>query len=120
MDPPRRKSDPGIREPLPPEEGLGDWAKFASFRGIVRLFLCVAWDPIGVFGAPQALDEYDRYVVPIARLIEGGASREELAAHLEKIEREQMGLRPGPELQAVAERLLWAHRRYMQFGRKTQ
>jgi hypothetical protein len=51
------------------------------------------WDPIGVMPAqdgPQ--DEYDGYLGPSLRLLERGASREELERYLEEIVGEHMGL----------------------------
>jgi hypothetical protein len=54
------------------------------------------WDPIGVkdLGAPR--NEYDGYIGEIYGLLTKGATDEEIAAELLRIEREGMGLsRPG-------------------------
>ena len=65
------------------------------------------WDPIGVRGEPHARNEYDAYVPEIYSLIHGSASAEQIAAHLEKIETERMGLGSKPELAlAIAHTLL--------------
>jgi len=50
------------------------------------------WDPIGVrdMGAPR--DEYDAYIAAVYGLLTGGASDDEIAAELLKIEEELMGL----------------------------
>jgi len=42
-----------------------DWDKFRSLEGMVRLVLITVWDPIGVFGLSQTLDEYDNYVLGV-------------------------------------------------------
>jgi hypothetical protein len=51
------------------------------------------WDPIGMMdttGAPQ--DEYDSYLDPTVRLLERGASTEEIEAYLEWVALKRMGL----------------------------
>lgn len=55
------------------------------------------WDPIGVAGVPQARDEYDSYVPQVFGRVRDRASPEEIAAHLNRIEVEEMGLRATPE-----------------------
>jgi hypothetical protein len=50
------------------------------------------WDPIGVAGIPQARDEYDSYVGLVADRLRTGASVEVIAALLESIRCERMGL----------------------------
>ena len=62
-----------------------DWNKFRSLEGMVRLALIAVWDPIGVFGYPQTLDEYDSYVLPVVRLLIAGATVDEIEAHLKKV-----------------------------------
>jgi hypothetical protein len=65
------------------------------------------WDPIGVRGEPHARDEYDGYVPDIYSLLQKGASAEQIAAHLEKIETEWIGLSSNPEHSlAIAHKLL--------------
>ena len=71
----------------------GDWQPFCSLRGVVRLILLVDWDPIGVFGSLDALNEYDSYASGVCKLLEAGATREKLIAHLDHIEKASMGLR---------------------------
>jgi hypothetical protein len=51
------------------------------------------WDPIGVAGEPKARDEYDSYVPHVYSLLESGATAEQIAAHLDKIATEGMGLK---------------------------
>ena len=50
------------------------------------------WDPIGVRGVVEAVDEYDGYLAPTLRLLERGASDEEIAAYLDWVALEYMGL----------------------------
>jgi hypothetical protein len=83
------------------------WRPFSTLQGFVRLVLLIDWDPIGVLGYSGAMDEYDRYADDICRLIHTGASRELLIAHLDKIEKQRMGLRGERRTQTeVAEKLL--------------
>jgi len=51
-----------------------------------------AWDPIGVQGIPQAVDEYDSYIDGIYRLLSNGAPNGALAQYLKEIETVRMGL----------------------------
>lgn len=54
------------------------------------------WDPIGVVaGGPD--DEYDMYLGPTLRLLEGGASVYELQRYLAHVTLERMGLTDTPE-----------------------
>jgi hypothetical protein len=69
------------------------------------------WDPIGVVGLKDwPRDEYDAYLGPTLRLLEGGASLEEIVSYLAEVELGRMGLSDTPEAQkarvAFAERLL--------------
>ena len=50
------------------------------------------WDPIGVRDIPEASDEYDSYLGPIASRLRKGATADELAAYLTEVEEVQMGL----------------------------
>jgi hypothetical protein len=77
-----------------------------SLRGIVGKILLNDWDPIGVRGIPQARDEYDQYVAPVARMIIAGERASALSNYLLGIERDAMGLAGNPErAHAVAEKL---------------
>jgi hypothetical protein len=42
------------------------------------------WDPVGVYGVPEAIDEYDGYVGQVGRLLREGASHEGLADYFSK------------------------------------
>jgi hypothetical protein len=53
------------------------------------------WDPIGVEpGSVAPADEYDSYAPHIVSLVKNGCTAEELAAHLERLGSETMGLGP--------------------------
>ena len=58
----------------------------------VRAILMRDWDPIGVFDLPAAQDEYDSYIWPYLRLLDEGTGVEKIAAALDRIETEQMGM----------------------------
>jgi hypothetical protein len=80
-----------------------------SVRGIVGKILLDDWDPIGVRGVAQAQDEYDQYVMPVARMIVAGETASALSNYLLGLERAAMGLKGNPErARAVAEKLVGA------------
>ena len=67
------------------------------------------WDPIGVRDIPEASDEYDSYLGPIASRLRKGATADELAAYLTEVEEVQMGL--GESAAAQMRNRAVAHRR---------
>jgi hypothetical protein len=70
----------------------------------IRQVLRHEWNPIGF---PVPVDEYDSYIGTIHRMIKAGASTQELAVQLEKVETGSLGLEPNPESnEQVARRLL--------------
>lgn len=73
----------------------------------IRLVLLRDWDPIGVQDVTEAQDEYDSYVGGVYRLLASGATAQEIAEHLFRIEMFQMGLSTSnsASLLAVAEKL---------------
>jgi hypothetical protein len=70
------------------------WRPFSNLHGFVRLILLVDWDPLGVFGIPDAMDEYDSYVGEICELLKSGAAREDLIEHLDVLETQRIGVKP--------------------------
>ena len=58
----------------------------------IRNVLLHDWDPIEVANEPLAQSEYDSYVGAVYRLLASGASEQEIADHLWKIETEGMEL----------------------------
>ena len=67
------------------------WAETGEHE--LRQLLLWRWDPIGVADSfPSAADEYDGYAPALADLLRRGATEAEVAAHLEAIERDTIGL----------------------------
>jgi hypothetical protein len=64
------------------------------------------WDPIGVSGEARARDEYYSYVPATFKLVQEGAAAEAIAAYLEGIAVDGMGLSPNPQRALKAGRLL--------------
>jgi hypothetical protein len=67
------------------------WWKRSGARELRRI-LIEEWDPIHIRGVPEAADEYDTYLGPIASRLREGASAEDVAAFLNDVEETQMGL----------------------------
>ncbi len=72
------------------------------------LVLWAAWDPIPA-GVP--LDEYERYVWPLAGLLRKAAPHQQLAARLRELRTDEIGLEPDDESDARAAHKLqdWYH-----------
>lgn len=64
----------------------------ASLSRDVREILLADWNPIGIRDVPQARDEYDAYVLPIAHILASGTTVTELADHLLDFEKDAFGL----------------------------
>jgi len=79
--------------PRPDKPPKVDWEPFNSFEGMVRLVLSVCWDPIGVFGHRNTLDEYDSYVKAVCDLLLAGAGADEIRDHLLSVETQRIGIR---------------------------
>jgi hypothetical protein len=69
------------------------WWKTEGGRGLRRV-LMTAWDPIGVADVPEAQDEYDGYLGPVAGLLREGANEKRIAQFLFEIRTERMGMDP--------------------------
>jgi hypothetical protein len=67
------------------------WWKQAGAPGVRRI-LIDAWDPIGVAGSPDAVDEYDAYVAPIGGHLREGATVSEVEGYLRHVRETAMGL----------------------------
>lgn len=73
----------------------------------VRAILLAYWDPIGICDVPQAQDEYDEYVLPIARMLLKGSSISDLSRYLSMVEADMLSREANSERASqVAERLL--------------
>ncbi len=71
-------------------KSLRDAAK-ADIRIVEELLR--SWDPIGVSPGTAALsDEYDSYAPHIVWMVKGGCVMEDLAAHLERLSVDIMGI----------------------------
>ncbi len=72
----------------------------------VREVLLHQWDPVGISDVPAVHDEYDPYVVPIARMVEDGDSVAAIASHLLKLEFEITGMQSNNERASVVAKRL--------------
>jgi hypothetical protein len=62
-------------------------------RARVREILLRDWDPIGIYGIPEATDEYDEYAdKAYVMLMDEGATAREIAGYLFTVATEHMGL----------------------------
>jgi hypothetical protein len=59
---------------------------------MVKAVLRWVWDPIGVRGIPEASGEYDDYAAAVLKLLDHFSTDEEIAAYLNSVEIERMGL----------------------------
>ena len=97
--------------------GWQDWWKHFGATELRHLLL-VWWDPIGVYGIPEALDEYDGYTGPIARMLREGADAAAIANYLGDVIDQRMGLSRAPSHDAaVAQRIVEWYERAMASGR---
>lgn len=54
--------------------------------------LYYVWDPIGVATSPAARDEYQRYLPDVFTMLQAGMDASSIAAHLDDITTDRMGL----------------------------
>ena len=73
---------------------LEQWCRWYKRRGAgrLRIVLMREWDPIGVAGTPEARNEYDGYLGTVAERLRADASRDDVAALLESVRCNRMGL----------------------------
>jgi len=73
---------------------LQQWCLWYKRRGAgwLRRVLMREWDPIGVADVPEARGEYDGYIGLVGDRLRRGAPNQEVAALLESIRRDRMGL----------------------------
>jgi hypothetical protein len=60
------------------------WKRQGS--GELRDLLMLWWDPVGVYGVPEAIDEYDGYVGQIGRLLREGATSTEVVERFAELQ----------------------------------
>ncbi len=65
-----------------------------ELRRRVDEILYYIWDPIGVAAEPSTRDEYERYVAGLISLLEKNADSKQVAAYLDDIAKNRMGLHP--------------------------
>jgi len=65
----------------------------------IERILLREWDPIGVDGVPEAVDEYDRYAFELYATLQPPTrpSIHEIEAYLGRVQTERMGLKLTPE-----------------------
>jgi hypothetical protein len=73
---------------------LSAWQTWWKRSGAAQLrsILMHDWDPIGVRAVPEAADEYDSYLGPIAARLRDGKGADEIACFLTETEEVRMGL----------------------------
>lgn len=75
---------------------------------MVQSVLHWVWDPIGVRGIREAVDEYDMYAPAVLELLQRGASDIDVASYLTSVVRDRMELRTAPEKDADVAAILKA------------
>ena len=76
------------------------WWKHQGGREL-RDLLMLWWDPVGVYGIPEAITEYDGYTGQIGRLLREGATKSDVAAHFAELA-PRFGMLPAPAGDDVA------------------
>jgi hypothetical protein len=77
-----------------------------ELRRRVDEILYYIWGPIGVAAEPSTRDEYERYVAGLISLLEKSADSKQIAAYLDDIARNRMGLQPNDEHSLAVARLV--------------
>jgi len=88
----------------------GDWKAFATLEGHIRLILLVDWDPIGVFGIPEAMDEYDSYVKTVIAKLQRGATVADISHLLAGLARTEMGMPLPGDTETAAAKIIDVYR----------
>ncbi len=71
------------------------------------MLLMTYWDPIGVSGVPEASDEYDEYLGPLANKLRQGTDARGVCEYLSDIQTERMEIPATPDqLTDVGERVV--------------
>lgn len=81
------------------------WYKREGGRQL-RNLLMKNWDPIGVRGVPEAINEYDTYAGRIADTLRRGADVESVSAMLSTVRVDWMSLQPDSGTHAKAARAI--------------
>lgn len=92
-----------------------DWREWWQRRGEreLRCILMTAWDPLGVGDVAEAWDEYDSYLAGVAQRLREADDEDDaakrLADYLHHVERDFMGVAPGPHSAGLASALAAWH-----------
>jgi hypothetical protein len=89
-----------------PRVDIADWQTWWEHFGATELrhLLLLWWDPIGVYGVAEALDEYDTYGGRIGRMLREGTDAVALATYLGDVVEDQIGLARAPDHDAAVAR----------------
>ena len=89
---------------------LAEWRIWWRREGSDELsdLLMLWWDPIDVRGISDTADEYDRYLGPIAAMLEHGCAIDELSDYLGRVRVEDIGLAGNPALDRLAAKKICA------------
>jgi hypothetical protein len=66
-------------------------ARALEIMEAIAAVLLKDWDPIGVKDEPMAQDEYESQIGRVYRLLASGATEQQVAEHLSRVESEEMG-----------------------------
>lgn len=77
-----------IRKARETHDGLGMTSKLEELKSL----LLNDWDPIGVAGIPQAVDEYDTYALHLHGMLTAGTTSKAVAEYLYWVVTAQMGM----------------------------
>ncbi|WP_454739445.1 hypothetical protein [Cupriavidus necator] len=81
-------------------------AELVLYRRVDEVLYYV-WDPIGVAHSPAARDEYQAYLLKVFAMLQEGADAPSVAAYLDAVATDRMGLHEkGEHSTRVAELLL--------------
>jgi hypothetical protein len=97
---PTADSDSRGHTPATPEGvDLEEWQRWWKTRGAaeLRVLLIARWDPIKINGVPEAADEYDAYLGPLARRLREGADARAVCEYLSDIQTQRMGSPATPD-----------------------
>lgn len=78
------------REQMPLQEWHRWWKHFG--QPPLRHMMLLYWDPIGVYGVSEAMDEYDSYAAKVGAMLGDGASRKDIERYLRDIAVDRMGI----------------------------
>jgi hypothetical protein len=84
-----------------------------ELRRRVDEILYYIWDPIGVAAEPSTRDEYERYVAGLISLLEKNADSKQVAAYLDEIAKNRMGLHPNDKHSLAVARLVLAWKSWL-------